>query len=274
MSSCHTGHRDAGFSLIELAIVLVIIGLLVGGGIAALDATTEQARRSDQKRALREAREALYGFAMARGRLPCPDTGYPPDGTEDIVDLAPGDGFACPIGDPDNHADCECDDNWGALPWVALGLDKRDAWGNPLRYRVYDGFAGNDDLPDFANPDANHEQPAFGLVGDIGSIEVVDGTGGILVDTAPAIIVSYGPQGQQIWTGAGFDCPAAGSLGFSADEAENCDNNNGFVDAGYRSADAGSDPTQPGEGRFDDLVIWLSTPVLKARMVDARRLPR
>lgn len=262
------GHLQSGFSLIELAVVLVIVGLLVGGGIVALEATTEQARRSDQKHQLSEVREALYGFAMARGRLPCPDTSYPPDGTEDIVDLSPGDSFACPIGDPTDDADCECDAKWGALPWVALGVERRDAWGNPLRYRV------DDVAPNFANPDANHEQPAFELVDDTGSIEVVDGEGTTLVDTAPAIVVSYGPQGDQIWADAGFNCPAAGARGFSADEVENCDDNNRFVDAGYRKPDAGADPTQPGEGRFDDLLIWISTPVLKARMVDARRLPR
>lgn len=259
--------RHAGFSLIELAVVLVVIGLLVGGGIAALEVTTEQAKRSDQKRQLREVREALYGFAMATGRLPCPDTSYPPDGTEDIVDLNPGDSFACPIGDPDKDSDCECDDNWGALPWVALGVDPRDAWGNPLRYRVYEGDPGNDDLPDFANPDSNHEQPAFSLVDDTGSINVVGRNGETIVDTAPAVVVSYGPQGEQHWIDPDFNCPNAGTQGFSADEEENCDDNNSFVDAGYRPPDA-------DEGRFDDLVIWLSTPVLKARMVDARRLPR
>lgn len=267
--------RSSGFSLIELAVVLVIIGLLIGGGIVALDATQLQARRSDQKRQMAVVRESLYGFAMAEGRLPCPDTSYPPDGIENTS--APN----CPVGDPDDDADCECDSNWGALPWVELGVEPRDAWGYWLRYRIYRNGTGSGDLS-FADPDADGASPAFSLDDDNdgnpmltveGDIDASTGDREDLVTAAPAVVVSYGPQGGQLWTSSQFVCVNAGVDGFSEDENENCDDNNTFVAAGYRTSEAGTDPANAGEGRFDDMVIWLSTPVLKARMVDAGRLP-
>ncbi|MDX1610181.1 MAG: type II secretion system protein [Halofilum sp. (in: g-proteobacteria)] len=230
-----------GFSLIELAIVLVIIGLLVGGGIAALNAVAQQTRRTEAERQLEHVREALYGFAMSEGRLPCPDTNDPPDGSEDL-------------------SGNDCDDNWGALPWSELQLGRRDPWGSLLLYRVD---------PDFADTNTS---PAFAL-SDSGNLTVEDGEGNNIVTTSPAVIVAFGPQGAQIWTDSGFTCPSAGTNDFSADESENCDDDNTFVAAEFRPPDAGTDPTNPGEGRFDDVLIWVPLPVLKARMVDAGLLP-
>ncbi len=232
--------QQSGFSLIELAVVLVIIGLLVGGGIAALDATTEQSRRSDQKRQLDQVREALYGFALARGRLPCPDTDWPPDGGE-------------------NATGGNCDADVGTLPWQQLGLGRRNPWGQPLRYHVESAFA---EAP--APPDGS----AFDLDDDA-DLEVEDGAGEWIVRNTPAIVISFAGQGEQVWTEAGFACPGAGGLaanGFSADETENCNGDDDYVAAGYRGPDATG-------GRFDDLLIWIPDPVLKARMVDVGRLP-
>lgn len=236
------GHRaQAGFSLIELAVVLVIIGLLVGGGIAALTSATEQTRRVDAKRQLQHVREALYGFAMSRGRLPCPDSDYPPDGEEDI-----------------DGTGTDCTQDQGALPWVDLGVGRRDPWGSPLLYYV-------DRSPvNFADPTATSTTPAFDLSQD-GTLDVGDGDGSPIVDDSPAVIVSHGPQGIQVWTDSGFNCPGAAD-GFSDDENENCDGDQTFVAAEFRPPDA-------SDGRFDDLVIWIPLPVLKARMVDAGLLP-
>jgi prepilin-type N-terminal cleavage/methylation domain-containing protein len=54
-----------GFTLIELAIVLVIITILIGGLAVPLSAQIQARRIGETKRTLEEAREAIIGYAMS-----------------------------------------------------------------------------------------------------------------------------------------------------------------------------------------------------------------
>lgn len=60
-----------GFTLIELAIVLVIVTILVGGLAMPLSAQIEARRISETKKTLEEAREAIMGYAMSRQTNTC-----------------------------------------------------------------------------------------------------------------------------------------------------------------------------------------------------------
>ncbi|MCK9531961.1 MAG: prepilin-type N-terminal cleavage/methylation domain-containing protein [Gammaproteobacteria bacterium] len=109
-----------GFSLLEMAVVLVVIGLALGGLLAPLGASVQQRRLDATEAALALAAEVLSGYAVIHGRLPCPDADA--DGDED-----------CPLSGE------------GTLPWRTLGLTRaqaRDAWHNPLRYRPDAAFVG------------------------------------------------------------------------------------------------------------------------------------
>ena len=64
--------RANGFTLIEMAVVVAVIALLLGGIIVPLAAQVEERRISEMQRLLDETREALAGFAVTNGRLPCP----------------------------------------------------------------------------------------------------------------------------------------------------------------------------------------------------------
>src|ERR1700740_2544337 len=64
--------KEQGFTLAELAVVLGIVGLLLGGLMVPLAAQTDIRYRSDTEKALADIREALIGFAIVNGRLPCP----------------------------------------------------------------------------------------------------------------------------------------------------------------------------------------------------------
>ena len=244
--------RVRGFSLIELAVVLVIIGLLLGGGIAAFTAVAEQTNRSEQRAQLDTARDALYGFAMSEGRLPCPDVSDPLDGDEDR------DTSVSPV---------ECTAQEGALPWSDLGIGRLDAWGQPLRYRVTTA-AGGGAADDFAEEVPGGDAATF-AVGSKGDIEVSETAGGgdDVAGNIVALVISYGEQGDQVWTNedATITCPGAGVSGFSSEENENCNGGDEFVQTGYR-------PASVGEG-FDDMLTWIPYTVLTARMVEAGRLP-
>ena len=110
-----------GFSLIEIALVLVIVGLALGGIVAALGPQLANKRISDTQKVLSEANEALIGFAIINGRLPRPAISAT-DGLERVVCL--------------NDSECT-----GFLPWTALGVSKLDAYGKILRYSVTPAFA-------------------------------------------------------------------------------------------------------------------------------------
>ncbi len=120
---CGWTRAQGGFSLVEVAIAMVIVGLLVGGLLMPLSAQVEQGQRDETAAALDAIREALIGYAIANRRLPCPD--------------ANGNGLAddaCPAGA--NRV------NIGAPPLASLGLERLDAWGNAYRYAVNGAYTG------------------------------------------------------------------------------------------------------------------------------------
>ena len=119
-----------GFSLVEMAIVLLIVGLLMGGLLPGLASQMEQGRITDTKATMASITDALYGYAAGhRGALPCPAT------------LASAGGP-----DPANAGTTTglCTDPFGGfIPGRLLGLTPVnangfvvDAWGNPIRYAV------------------------------------------------------------------------------------------------------------------------------------------
>ena len=95
-----------GFTLIEITIVLFIVGLMIAGLLGPLETQLEARDRAATERTMDEVMEALYGFAITNGRLPCPDTDG--DGNENVGTCAAS----------------------GFIPWVDLGSPQGDAWDN------------------------------------------------------------------------------------------------------------------------------------------------
>ena len=62
--------NQKGFTLIEIAIVLIIIGILLGLGVALIGPLTKQAQFKRSRERVRACKEAIIGFVAARGRLP------------------------------------------------------------------------------------------------------------------------------------------------------------------------------------------------------------
>jgi len=84
--------RESGFTLIEIAIVLVVLGLLLGGLLGPLSVRIEQADRQKTQELLEEIKEALYGYTVVHGHLPCPDSDGSNDGREDRTTAGTGGG--------------------------------------------------------------------------------------------------------------------------------------------------------------------------------------
>ena len=227
-------HRNTGFTLVELAIVLVIVALLTSGLLLGVSAQRNAAENIDAQRQMETIREALTGFALTRGRLPCP--------------AQPG------LANTDVNAGIEnCAQQHGVLPWVTLGLPETDPWGNRFTY-----FASSK----FTAALAAGTQASFTLLtGDppdnagTANIKASSGSAGNIASDLPAVVVSHGSRGAGAWQPNGTQL--AGAAG---DESENADADLTFI-AGQPS------------NNFDDLLTWVVPSILKSKMVAAGRLP-
>lgn len=160
--------HPSGFTLVELAIVLFIVSLLLGGMLLPLSAQQDIRYQSDTQKQLADLQEALLGYAAShqatdgKPYLPCPDTDG--DGRENRI------GNACASQD-------------GDLPWQDLGIGRQDAWNNPFHYRVTAAFSNN--------------ASGFTLTstGDLRVCDRADCGGTILASGVPAILLSRGKNG-------------------------------------------------------------------------------
>lgn len=126
--------KQQGFTLIELAIVTIILGLMMTMLIPAASSQLEQQRRKETINKMAVIDQAIVAFVMTNRRLPCPADGTVPTGT-----LGAG------IELRDASGDCGTQAN-GVVPWISLGLteaDATDGYYNRFTYRVPpDGVSG------------------------------------------------------------------------------------------------------------------------------------
>lgn len=222
-----------GFSLIEMAIVLAIVALLLGSLLPTISSQIEQQRRNETRKQLDEIKEALIGYAIIYGYLPCPTT------TLDPANASYG------------IADASCSTNAsseGYLPWKTLGVAETDAWGSKRnsvgsawigywRYRVDRNFISPITMSTGFCTGAND------------CLSIKDNLGNNLTETSPtkehpvAIIYSTGPNVTADGQNVSYEATS------------------GIYQSDVPSA------------TFDDILIWISRPQLFNRMVAAGKLP-
>ena len=61
---------DPGFTLIEIAIVLVIVGLLAGFGASMIVPMQKKAKRMESQKAVDAVVESILGYAFIYNRIP------------------------------------------------------------------------------------------------------------------------------------------------------------------------------------------------------------
>lgn len=229
---------ERGFTLIEMAIVLVIITILIGGLAMPLAAQIQARRIAETRQTLQQARDALVGYAMmtsassgGKPYLPCPDiTG---DGREDR------NGAQCSaISVPDSIS-------YGRLPWATLGVAPQDAWGNRLGYAV---------VSQFADSSAGFTVTPFPAT-QITVCPTRSCPSTTADNNVAFALISYGPNGWGAWSTSGTQL----ALPSGPDEQENLDDNSKLV---MRTPTAADTPL----GEFDDLVTWASLAELTGRV--------
>jgi prepilin-type N-terminal cleavage/methylation domain-containing protein len=238
----------AGFTLLELSIVLVIIAVIIAGSLQMSGAKAKQNELKVNYNQMKIITDALSAHARIRG-LPCPAPIAAVQGTNTFgqeADLAAagtcsGTGAVTGIQRMQTPSG-----DWvriGTVPVYALGLSEElmsDPWNNRYIYMVDESLI---------------LKSCLALSGMEGDIEIYDQAtvpagGNRKLDNAAFVIISLGPSGKG---GTNFKSGAANDDGCDAAnlDGENCDYttdakiikapfNNGSVAASF----------------FDDFVMW------------------
>lgn len=130
-----------GFTLIEISIVLVVIGLLLSGGLVALAPVLENAKRTETENTITKIEDALTLYAIQYGCLPCPANGALAAGAAGVGQASNTNLTYTEECADQNGGSGTCTDFAGAnvVPWVTLGLqeaDVVDGWGNRINYDI------------------------------------------------------------------------------------------------------------------------------------------
>ncbi|MBI4986006.1 MAG: prepilin-type N-terminal cleavage/methylation domain-containing protein [Rhodocyclales bacterium] len=256
--------RQRGFSLMELAVVMAILTLLLGGLLPTLTAQQELRARQETEHALADLREALLGFAVVHGRLPCPAVATAASGSAGAgTEARTGGHCACVDAASEVAASggvaCTANSVGGVVPWATLGLPETDAWGRRYTYRVAARFGRDPGQSSFgctSSPDPNPAPARAGFAlctPGVITIESAAVGGTALVSYGvPAIVVSHGRNGAGAYTQPGSPLPSG-----NADEAENSDGDAAFV----------------ANTAIDDQLVWVPVNLLMNRMIAAGMLP-
>lgn len=231
-----------GFSLVEMAVVLVILGFVMSALILPITAQRDANFFQQTENQLEQARKALIGFAQTNGRLPCPAL--------DMQGIEAVNGVYV------------CSGSNGLLPAATLGVELKDGWGNPLRYAVSQAAINAADGTSVQNYAVTTPNAMTGA--EIALQRTRMRVCNSAVSSTPTMC-SGAPEANYRINNAVAVIYSTGATGAqgprSVDENVNLDGSNVFVSRDVNTTD------------FDDLVTWISPYVLYNAMIQAGQLP-
>lgn len=254
---------QSGFTLVELAIVLVILGILMASFISSLTTRIETSRHDQAVKELEQIKSALLGYAYSQAApaLPCPDC---------IKTVASGD---CPgvsaaerdgISDYNVNACSVATGDVGTLPWIGLGLGSSDPWGTRYRYWVDPEYADKGGFTLGSGMGIGRIQAPNFLI-----VTVPPGAASkLLANNVVAVVFSHGRNTLGGISSTNVARPAIPVA--NIDEANNDDDN---VNTTFISRILTSSDSTIAGGEFDDIVVWITEAELKASMLKAHKLP-
>lgn len=252
--------KRRGFTLVEMSIVLIIVGLVIMMIFPAMKAVREATARTTTIQNLSTLMRAASSFAQATGCLPCPT---PADAS------GPGFGRA---GGRSNGALCGmCGSAEGIPPFADLGLPAataKDGWGRWITLRIDPYLATNFGVAPPTSPCL--ETNAICLLGmsqrglcqkglsALGSPVRVRTPGGA-EQMAAILFLSHGPNGYGAYAASPLSGMNGGNDHLYRGPASSCATGGGFElcnadgDASFVDASASNVPADP----FDDILFYL-----------------
>ena len=241
-----------GFTLVELSIVLIIVALIVGGMMVSLGAQRDIADANETQKRLNEIRDALIGFTVANGRLPCP-------ASPNTTGLEKPDTGVGPCANPYD----------GFVPAITLGITPTnengyavDSWGNPIRYAVTEATAYA-----FTTTNGIKSNWSTGFASTF--LYVCSTAAGAKNLGLPTATCDTSPDTALSRT--------AVAVIFSTGKNGGIEPTNSDELANWPTLTSGTkDPvfvSHTPNNSFDDIVVWLSPNILYNRMISAGKLP-
>lgn len=181
---------QSGFTLMELAVVLVIIALLFVFIMPTSNTLLNSGKRELTRQRLKTIDTALINYVTVNGRLPCPA-----DGT-----VAPG--AAGGEGGRNATGDCTNSQVSGIVPYIAIGLteaDINDGWDRRITYRA--GFGLTRD----AALDMTSCDPAGTRAADVTTLPTYSAPSGRCWSTCVGTDMATCTSPQNYLAGKGFD---------------------------------------------------------------------
>jgi prepilin-type N-terminal cleavage/methylation domain-containing protein len=265
-----------GFTFVELAIVLVIVGLLLGGLIVPITAQMDMQAFRKTNASLEEIKDSLIGYAIINGRLPCPATAAS-NGLESFCPSATGTCVGTETTVVQTHGNCSSQINsviTGFLPASTLGMSPQDAqgfaidgWGGDAINRIRYAVSPNAGALTFT---ASNGMKNAG-VNSLASPTLLYVCGAKTAGTAP-LATCTAAGAVQLANNAVFVIYSVGKNaatgGTGTDEAVNPNPN---------SPNTNNDDvvfiSQDQTSTFDDVLSWVPSSLLISRMVSAGALP-
>lgn len=239
---------NEGFSLIELALVVVIGGLLFAMFANALLVSQQQAKTKVTRERLEAIDLSIRNFYIASSRYPC---AAPRNVASDAANYAlevancsstaPGTLRAAPFGGGAHRV------RIGTVPTRTLGLPDiygYDAWGSRILYAVNEADTNTTTFATIAN-----------------AIDVVDGVGNSVIapqGSLSYILVSHGQNREGAFNNSGSRTACSGN--HPNGDGENCDDDSTFRNTIWLSSSDGPD-------YFDDFLSY------KASLVKPSEVP-
>lgn len=238
-----------GFSLIEMAIILIMVSIIAGGVLTLLPKNSDKNLQDVMASKMDRIQDAILAYTHENGMLPCP---------ADITTAVSTAAFGIAAGNCNTSiaGDIAVGSfglRMGMIPVRTLGLSDDyafDSWGNRIRYGVIRQLAVNS--TDFENFATTYS----GLSPNTRTFEIRDVSGNPINSpnsyAAPTannsvayILLSHGANGNgavPFAGGASPACPASGLL-----DQENCNGDRIFRDVSFNTSSV---------NYFDDFIRW------------------
>ncbi|MDH3759914.1 MAG: type II secretion system GspH family protein [Gammaproteobacteria bacterium] len=252
-----SGKQQRGFTLVEIAIVLLIVTVLLGYSVAMFPMQQELKQYRHVNSEMESIIEHLIAFAQVSGRLPCPDTS-----TDNVLPANSIDG------EEDRDGTNACEAYFGFLPAETLGINGKyddagvlvDPWSQRYGYAVSEVDVGGDKV--LVTPNGVRAAGIAGVTPDLfvcsdsnilgNHADCTAAGSNQVVGNVAAVVISLGKD---------YELPASSNI-----QAENADDfHDGTNDKVYIFTGRRDD--------YDDVVKWVSTNLLFSRMIAAEQLP-